>query len=187
MRGAPGAFDRFVELYHSKLFRYSYTMCGQREDAEEVAQETLMKVFENLDQLREPARLKPWVWQIARNTCYSRHPKSIFAPTPSQELSLDELHPRKDGNTGRLEIADWSAVPETLASHAELREALQDGVKALPELYRAVFLLRDVEGLSTEEAANVLEVSEDVVKTRLHHARLALRQQLDASFLGVRK
>lgn len=160
-------------------------MCGHRDDAEEVAQETLMKVFENLQQLRDPARLKPWVWQIARNACFSRHRKSIFAPSAAQELSLDDLRPLKDGNSGRLEIADWSAVPETLASQSELRGVLNHAVKTLPELYRAVFLLRDVEGLSTEEAATVLEVSEDVVKTRLHRARLALRKQLDGVLRGA--
>lgn len=175
--GAPQAFDRFVDTYNGKIFRYSYAMCRQREDAEEVAQETLLKVFQNLDQLHDPDRLKPWIFRIAKNACLMKRRKSVFAPT--EELSLDELRPARDGSGTRLEIADWSPLPEDLAASAEIRDALEQAVAQLPELYRAVFLLRDIEHLSTEDAAGVLGVSADVVKTRLHRARLAMRKQLD--------
>jgi RNA polymerase sigma-70 factor (ECF subfamily) len=187
LAGSAAAFERFVEVYHRKLFRYTFTMCGHREDAEEVAQETLLKVFESLDQLRDPARLKPWVFRIAKNACLMKRRKSVFAP--QAELSLDELMPRKDGEGDgtRLEIADWSALPETLAIDAQLRGALEEAVRTLPETHRAVFLLRDVEDLSTEEAAEVLGVSEDLVKTRLHRARLMLRKQLDEHLRNGRK
>jgi RNA polymerase sigma-70 factor, ECF subfamily len=187
LAGSPEAFDQFVEVYHTKLFRYTFTMCGHREDAEEVAQETLLKVFESLDQLRDPARLKPWVFRIAKNACLMKRRKSLFAP--ASELSLDELMPRKNGAGGgsRLEIADWSALPETLAMDTELRQALDRAVRELPEINRSVFLLRDVEDLSTEEAAEVLGVSADVIKTRLHRARLALRKSLDEHLRGKRK
>ena len=174
--GAPGAFERFVGAYRPKLFRYSFAMCGQREDAEEVAQETLLKVFENMGQLREAERLKPWLFRIAKNVCLMKRRKSVFAPPA--ELSLDHLRPGKDGNH-KLEIADWSALPDNLASNAELHRALAHAVHSLPELYRSVFLLRDVEGLTGEETAHVLEISLDAVKQRLHRARLALRKSLD--------
>ena len=179
IEGSLEAFERFVEVYNAKLFRYSYTMCGQREDAEEVAQETLLKVFESLDQLREPARLKPWVFRIAKNACLMKRRRSVFAP--QTELSLDELKPQRngDGPGAPLEIADWSALPETMALDAELRQALNRAVEQLPDLYKAVFLLRDVEELSTEDSAAVLGIREDAVKTRLHRARLALRKQMD--------
>jgi len=179
LAGSSEAFEHFVAAYHDKLFRYSYAMCGQREDAEEVAQETLMKVFENLNQLREPERLKPWVFRIAKNACLMKRRKSVFAP--QAEVSLDQLIPAKsgDGDGGKLEIADWSGLPDHLAMDAELRERLRTGVHLLPEMYRSVFLLRDVEGLSTEEAAEVLDVSADVIKQRLHRARLILRRELD--------
>ena len=176
MNGSKDAFDRFVDTYYGKLFRYSFTVCGQREDAEEIAQETLMKVFESLDQLRDPQRLKPWVFRIAKNACLMKRRKSIFAP--SAELSLDELKPAKNGSAG-LEIADWSALPDDLVADRQLQGALTHAIQQLPEMYRMVFLLRDVEELSTEAAAHVLEVSADVVKQRLHRARLALRKSLD--------
>jgi RNA polymerase sigma-70 factor (ECF subfamily) len=181
--GNAGAFERFVDLYHGKIFRYSFTMCGQREDAEEVAQETLMKVFENLAQLREPEHLKAWVFRIAKNACLTKRRKSVFAP--ARELSLEELRPQRDGESGELDIADWSALPETAAQNTELRAALDRAVQNLPELYRAIFLLRDVEEMSTAECADILGVSEDVVKTRLHRARLLLRAELDKHINGV--
>ena len=175
--GSPEAFERFVEVYYAKVFRYSFTMCGQREDAEEVAQETLMKVFESLDQLREPEHLKPWVFRIAKNACLMKRRKSVFAP--KCELSLDELKPRHDGSGERLEIADWSAMPENIALDSELKQALSQAVERLPDIYKSVFLLRDVEELSTDDCAEVLGVSGDVIKTRLHRARLTLRKDLD--------
>ena len=177
MAGKPGAFDEFVNLYHGKIFRYSYAMCGQREDAEEVSQEALFKVFESLSQLRDAQHLKAWVFRIARNACLMKRRKSVFAP--EKELSLDELRPNKEGDGQKIEIADWSALPEDLASDAELRRALEAGVQELPDMYRAVFLLRDVEGMATVDAAEILGVTEDVVKTRLHRARLMLRKHLD--------
>jgi len=184
MAGRSGAFERFVDLYYGRIFRYSFTMCGHREDAEEVAQETLMKSFENLSQLREPERLKSWVFRIAKNACLTKRRRSVFAP--GRELSLEELRPLRDGESGELDIADWSALPDLAAQNIELRAALDEAVHRLPDLYRAIFLLRDVEELSTAEAAGILGVSEDVVKTRLHRARLMLRQALDNHLKGVR-
>lgn len=179
MAGKEEAFDRFVETFRTKLFQYSYLMCGQREDAEEVAQETLLKVFESFDQLREAERVKAWVFRIAKNACLMRRRKSVFAP--AQELSLEQLMPASDGDGGqrRLQIADWSELPDSQVLRAELREVLDRAIAELPEIYRAVILLRDVEELSTEETASILEVSIETVKTRLHRARLAVRQKLD--------
>lgn len=172
LNGDPGAFEQFVEAYRTKLFNYTYLMCGHREDAEEVAQETLLKVFGSFDQLREPERLKSWVFRIAKNFCLMKRRRSAFAP--KSELSLDQLRPASG-----FDVADFSALPDHGVFNAQLRTALDNAVRELPDMYRSVFLLRDVEELTTEETAHVLEVSEDVVKTRLHRARLALRQHLD--------
>jgi RNA polymerase sigma-70 factor, ECF subfamily len=177
--GDAAAFDRFVEHFRNKIFQYSWLMCGQREDAEEVAQETLLKIFENLDQLREPERVRPWVFRIAKNACLMKRRKSVFAP--EHELSLDELMPSKSQEDGglRLQIADWSKLPDDQALRSEMKHLLERALGELPEIYRSVILLRDMEELSTQETAQILELSEDSVKTRLHRARLALRQKLD--------
>ena len=184
LRGDDSAFTEFVNAFHSRLAKYSFLMCGHREDAEEVAQETLLKVFENIEQLHEPARLKAWVFRIAKNECLMKRRKSVFAP--QMELSLDELRPKVSA-AGGLEIADWSSLPDDLLLDSELREALGSAIGRLPEIYRSVVLLRDVEELTTEEAAEVLEISPDSVKTRLHRGRLALRQEMDRYLRGKSK
>jgi RNA polymerase sigma-70 factor (ECF subfamily) len=154
-------------------------MCGHREDAEEVAQETLLKVFESFEQLREPKRVRAWVFRIAKNACLMKRRKSIFAP--KRELSLDELMPvsHREGEQVKIEIADWSALPDEEVLRSELRHVLRQAMTDLPEIYRSVILLRDVEEFSTEETAQILDIGTDVVKTRLHRARLAVRQTLD--------
>jgi len=185
MNGSPGAFDQFVESYRTRLFQYTYVMCGEREDAADVAQETLLSVFQHLDQLREPERVRSWVFRIARNACYMKRRKSVFAP--EREVSLDELMPSFEGNGGewKLQIADWSALPDDQVLQAELRRQLHEAIQELPDIYRSVILLRDVEELSTEETAEILDVTTEVVKTRLHRARLAVRKKLDAYLRGA--
>jgi RNA polymerase sigma-70 factor (ECF subfamily) len=184
MTGDAEAFDRFVEHFRAKIFHYTWLMCGQREDAEEVAQDTLLKVFESFDQLREPERVRPWVFRIAKNACLMKRRKSIFAP--AHELSLDEFMPSKSHADGgaKIEIADWSSLPDDQVLQSEMKEVLERTIGELPENYRSVILLRDMEELSTQETAHVLELSEDTVKTRLHRARLALRAKLD-DYLGT--
>ena len=179
LTGKPEAFDRFVEHFRAKIFQYSWLMCGHREDAEEVAQETLLKVFESFDQLREPERVRPWVFRIAKNACLMKRRKSVFAP--EHELSLEQFLPAGNQGNGemKIEIADWSHLPDHQAQQSEMKEVLDRAIGDLPESYRAVILLRDIEELSTGETAQILEVTEDTVKTRLHRARLALRKTLD--------
>lgn len=177
LAGERDAFDRFIEHFRPRIFQYSWLMCGDREDAEEVAQDALVKVFENLDQLREPEKLRAWVFRIAKNACLMKRRKSVFAP--SRELSLDEFMPARDGSGGRLQIADWSNLPENQVLRTEMREVLGAAIRELPESYRSVILLRDVEELSTQDTAQILDVSDDVVKQRLHRARLAVRKRLD--------
>jgi RNA polymerase sigma-70 factor, ECF subfamily len=185
--GADGAFDRFVEHFRTKIFHYSWMMCGQREDAEEVAQETLLKVFENFHTLQAPERVKPWVFRIAKNACLMKRRKSVFAPAVSQEVSLDELRPAKAGEAGdvRIEIADWSQIPEDQALASEIRRTLTTAIAALPEHYRSVILLRDVEEMSTQDTSQILDLTEDAVKQRLHRARLMVRKTLDERLNGV--
>ena len=179
MAGEPEAFDHFIEHFRPKIFQYSWLMCRDREDAEEVAQDALLKVFENLNQLREPEKVRAWVFRIAKNACLMKRRKSVFAP--SHELSLDEFMPARDGSGegGRLQIADWSNLPDNQVLRSEMSNVLQEAIGELPETYRSVLLLRDVEELSTQDSARILDVSEDVVKTRLHRARLAVRKKLD--------
>src|ERR1051326_1976203 len=125
----PEAFDRFVEVFQSKVFQYSFLMCGQREDAEEVAQEALMKIFESLEQLREPEHVKSWVFRIAKNACLMKRRKSIFAP--AHELSLD------DSVAGTFEVPDYQDLPDRQLLDEEAAEFLRLAIFRLPENMRA--------------------------------------------------
>ena len=170
LAGENGAFERFVEHFRSKIFHFSWLMCGSPEDAEEVAQETLLKVFESFEQLREPDRVRAWVFRIARNVCLMQRRKSVFAPT--HELSIDELAPSE-------EVPDGASAPEGSLLSTELRAIIDRVIVELPPSYRAVVLLRDLEELTTDETAQILGLTTDVVKTRLHRGRAAMRQKLD--------
>ena len=166
----PEAFDRFVAHFRDKIFHYSWMMCGRPEDAEEVAQETLLRVFESFDQLREPGNVRAWVFRIAKNACLMQRRKSLFAP--KQEESLDELQVESD-------IAGDAPPPDIELERSELRALLDRVIRELPPAYRSVVMLRDREELSTEETAQILDLSVDVVKTRLRRARVAMREKLD--------
>jgi RNA polymerase sigma-70 factor (ECF subfamily) len=170
LAGEPAAFERFVEHFRSKVFHYSWLMCGSPDDAEEVAQETLINAFQHFDSLREPERVRSWVFRIAKNACLMQRRKSVFAP--ARELSIDELLPEAEPT------AD-SGPPDAGLLQSELKAVLDRVIMELPPIYRAVVLLRDVEELSTEETAHILDVTLDVVKTRLHRGRQAIKQKLD--------
>jgi RNA polymerase sigma-70 factor (ECF subfamily) len=169
MDGRSEVFEQFVDAFRTRIFQYSYLMCGHREDAEEVAQDTLLKAFENMGSLREPERIRSWVFRIAKNACLMKRRRSIFAP-PS-ESSLEE---RDAGLVAGSEVA-----PDELVLQAEMQDALTAAIRELPPNYRSVLLLRDIEELSTEEAAEILELNTATVKQRLHRARLALRKNLE--------
>jgi RNA polymerase sigma-70 factor (ECF subfamily) len=177
LAGDESAFTPFVESFQQRIFKYTWLMCGQREDAEEVAQETLMKVFESFDQLQDPERVRPWVFRIAKNFCLMKRRRSVFAP--EREYSLDELLPG-DANDqhARFQPADSGEPPDARLLRYELGDRLKQALAELPDIYRSVVLLRDVEELSTSEAAEILDISEDTVKQRLHRGRLALRKIL---------
>jgi RNA polymerase sigma-70 factor (ECF subfamily) len=185
LAGDASAFTPFVESFQARIFQYTLLMCGQREDAEEVAQDTLLKLFESFDQLREPEHVKAWVFRIAKNFCLMKRRKSVFAP--ERELSLDELLPSPGelGESRHLQVPDRGELPDEQILRSELSDEIRDALQHLPDIYRSVVLLRDVEGLSTAEAAEVLDVSEDVVKQRLHRGRLALRKSLAGYLAGV--
>jgi len=170
LAGEADAFERFVDHFRSKVFHYSWLMCGRPEDAEEVAQETLLHAFESFDQLRNPDLVRPWVFRIARNVCLMQRRRSLFAP--AQEISTDQLLPAEEP-TG----ADVPPDQEYL--RGELRAVLDRIISELPPTYRSVVVLRDLEELSTEETAQILDLEPDAVKTRLHRARQAMRQKLD--------
>ena len=179
--GDPDAFDAFVERFGPLIMNFGRRMCGQRDDAEEVLQETLLQAYLSVKELREPAGLKSWVYRVAANKCLKMRRRGKHEPL--RELSLEEIlpEPREDGGPPR--IADWSGVPLDRLLEGELREKLEKAILDLPKDFRIVLVLRDEEGFSTREAAEILGISETLAKVRLHRARLAVRKAL-AGYLG---
>ncbi len=177
--GDETARERFIETFQKKVFQYSYLSCGQREDAEEVAQETLLKVWEHFDELREPEHIKSWVFRIARNVCLTRRRRSEFAPC--EEMSIEKVPTEWQGG-----LADKGYLPEDLTYQHELRRVLARVIHGLPEKYRSVVVMRDLEEMSIDETAGILGVTESVVKTRLKRARGLMRKRLEVEgFLSL--
>jgi RNA polymerase sigma-70 factor (ECF subfamily) len=179
IEGDESARESFIETFQKKVFQYSYLSCGQREDAEEVAQETLLKVWEHFDELREPEHVKTWVFQIARNVCLTRRRRSTYAPC--EELSIEKVPTEWQGG-----LADKGDLPEDVTYQHELRKLLARAIHGLPEKYRSVVVMRDLEEMSIEETAGILGVNEGVVKTRLKRARGLMRKKLEGKgFLSL--
>jgi RNA polymerase sigma-70 factor (ECF subfamily) len=170
----PGAFDEFVHRYGRRLMAFSVRTCSNVDNAEDVFQDTLLKAYQALADLREPKALRTWLYRVAANNCRMLRRKDK-AP---RKISLDDYKPPGWEEGEVVEVADWSDLPDDAAGRAELKDAFEEGLAKLPPEYRMVLLMRDVEGLSTKEAAEALDIGESAVKMRLHRARMALRQHL---------
>ena len=175
--GNYAAFEELVNRYEKKIYRLGMNITGNREDAEDVLQEAFLKAFEHLPEFREDSRFYTWIVRIAVNEALMKLRKRRTSREVPMEDSSDE-----NGEVLVREFADWKPNPEQVYARAELEEILQGGVKALPEGFRTVFYLRDVEGLSTEETADLLNLSVSAVKARLFRARLRLREELSRIF-----
>ena len=170
----PGAFDAFVDRYGRRLLAFGLRMCGQREDAEDVFQETLLKAYQGLEKVRDPGAVRTWLFRVVSSQCLMKRRKE----RPERELPLEAFKPEGVDFGEPSEVVDWSHRPDDAAQQAELHAALEEALETLPSELRIVVLLRDVEGLSTQETAAVLDLGVSAVKMRLHRARLALREQL---------
>jgi RNA polymerase sigma-70 factor (ECF subfamily) len=177
-QGEAGAFDAFVEKYGRRLLAFGLRMCGQREDAEDVFQDTLVQAYKSLEGLRDPGAVRTWLFRVAANQCRMKRRKEA----PGREIPLDEAVPPDLDLAAKERFVDWSQQPLDAAQRSQTRRLLEAALEQLPADYRMVILLRDVEGLSTQETADALGLGLSAVKMRLHRARLELRQRLDAHF-----
>jgi len=180
--GDPRAFDDFVNHYGDRIYGFGLRMCGEREDARDIVQETFIKAFESLKTLKEPKALKSWLYRVASNACLMKRRKGKFEP--KQELSLDALMPR-DPDSATFEIPDDADAPDDSVARNETRRAVREAIRSLPPHYRIVLLLRDIEQLTTREASEALELPETTIKMRLHRARLGVRRYLESGSLPV--
>jgi RNA polymerase sigma-70 factor (ECF subfamily) len=175
--GDDGAFSELVRRYDRNVFRIAQHITQNREDAEDVVQDAFLKAYTNLGQFQGQSKFYTWLVRIAVNEALMK----LRRRRPERFVSLDEDIKTEDDSVPR-EVADWSPNPEQMYNQAELKEILGKTIQGLPTGFRTVFVLRDVEGLSTEETAEALELSIPAVKSRLLRARLQLRERLSRYF-----
>jgi len=175
--GDMGAFEELVKRYDRNVFRIAQHITQNREDAEDVVQDAFLKAYGNLEQFQEQSKFYTWLVRIAVNEALMK----LRRRRPERTVSLDQEVQTEEDSMPR-EVADWSPNPEQQYSQAELRDILGKTIQGLPSGFRTVFVLRDVEGLSTEETAEALGLSIPAVKSRLLRARLQLRERLSKYF-----
>jgi RNA polymerase sigma-70 factor (ECF subfamily) len=175
--GDIGAFESLVRRYDRNVFRIAQHITQNREDAEDVVQDAFLKAYQNLGQFQGQSKFYTWLVRIAVNEALMR----LRRRRPERMVSIDEDVKTEEDSMPR-DIADWSPNPEQLYTQAELKDILGKTIQGLPPSFRTVFVLRDVEGLSTEETALALELSVPAVKSRLLRARLQLRERLNKYF-----
>ena len=178
------AFSELVSLYQDRIFRFGARMCGHREDAEDVVQETLLSAYKNMDSFRGDGSFQSWLFKIASSACLKKRRKRKHEP--DREESLEQLVEDREDRipAGTL---DGAGEPVREAEAGELARHLQRALLELPAIYRVVITLRDFEGLSTEETARILDISITAAKVRLHRARTMLQKHVacyDADKLG---
>lgn len=177
-----GQFDRFPDLvkrYEQKLYNFSLRMCRNTADAEDAVQEIFISVFRYLKGFRYETKFKNWLYRVAASTCIKKRRKSKFAP--ERELSLDEFLPQDETEVPD-QVPRWALMPLDKLLNDELFDKINAAIFRLPEKYRLVIVLRDIEGFSTAETAQILNLSDANVKVRLHRARLFLRDKLKRYF-----
>ena len=175
--GDVSAFEQLVHRYDRNVFRIAQHITQNREDAEDVVQDAFLKAYENLKNFQEQSKFYTWLVRIAVNEALMR----LRRRRPERMVSLDEDVKTEEDSMPR-EVADWTPNPEQQYSQAELKDILTRTIQGLPSSFRTVFVLRDVEGLSTEETAEALGLSIPAVKSRLLRARLQLRERLNKYF-----
>lgn len=175
--GDNRAFADLAKHYEAKIFRLAQHIMQNREDAEDVLQETFLKAYEHLDQFQGNSKFYTWIVRIAVNQALMK----LRSRKADKSVSLDEDIDTGEGTVTR-EIAAWDEDPEQQFSREELGEILNTSVESLAPAYRSVFVLRDVDDLSTEETAEALDISVPAVKSRLLRARLQLREKLTRYF-----
>jgi len=178
--GERGLFEVLMRRHNQRLYRAIRAVVKDEQEVEDVMQQAYINAFTHLHQFEERAQFSTWLIRIALNEAFGRRRKM-------RSESIVEMSADSDGDRGRLmdTITSPQPDPERQAYARELHRVLEEAVDALPETYRTVFMLRDVEGLSTRETGEGLDIGEEAVKTRLHRARAMIRRAVTARIGGV--
>jgi RNA polymerase sigma-70 factor (ECF subfamily) len=174
--GDRAALERLLERHQATVYRFGMRMCRAEEDAKDVLQETLIAAARNLPEFRGASSISTWLYSIARSFCIKHRRRSKFAPETIE--SLDTSGPAEM----LAQVPDPARTPDEALDGRRLEAVLEDAIGALEPKYREVLVLRDVEGLSAAEVAEVLSLSVEAVKSRLHRARMAVRERVAPAF-----
>jgi RNA polymerase sigma-70 factor (ECF subfamily) len=176
--GDRKALAQLVKNHQQTIYNFSFKICRDREKAENIMQETFLSMIKHLNQFDGNSRLSTWLYRIVSNHCLMQARKQ----KDKHFISLnDETDDDNEFYTDKY-IADWSKIPTNVVENEELRQIMDEAIKKLDPDYRIVFLLRDIEGLSTEETAQATDLSIPAVKSRLHRARAFLRREISKAF-----
>jgi len=183
-QGDGSAFAELVGRHQRQLYRLALRMTGSEADAQEVRQEAFLNAYQKLPNFRGEAQFSSWLYRIAANSALMRLRRKRRAPDALTDQPLELQGPRfsAEGYLDPPPRSDWSQRADEKMMDRELGTAIDQAVNGLPDDYRTVFLLKDVDGLSNEEIADALELTVPAVKSRLHRARLALREKLGEFF-----
>jgi RNA polymerase sigma-70 factor (ECF subfamily) len=174
--GDTSAMEQLLLRAQASAYRFSMMVCGRADDTEDVMQDALVSTYRHARDIRDPEAFRAWLYRTVRNACLLNRRKRV--DEPAHLLSLDAPASADDGPP--LDAPSHDRSPEEAAGASERRTLLRKALLRLPGTQREIIVLRDLEGLSTREVAQILRISEDNVKTRLHRARVALRAALEA-------
>jgi RNA polymerase sigma-70 factor (ECF subfamily) len=180
--GDERALSELADTYGTKIYQLAFRYLRNKEDAEEVTQDVLFKVYRKVGSFRGDAALSSWIYRITFNAAMSRLRTAQYQRSQEDDRQLvsEDADPSKPA---RSEIADWTDMADERVLRSQLRQHVFRAILALPAIYRAPVMLRDIHGMSTEEASAMLHVKDQTLKSRLHRGRLILRKQL-AEFAG---
>ena len=179
------AVHELAERFGPRIFQLALRQMKNREDAEEVTQDVLMKVYRKIGAFRGDSALSSWIYRITFNTAMSKMRTAKLARVAQQREPYRNRDDENEQKRAVREPADWSSMPDEELLRAQLRRAVVAAIQELPEIYRVPVVLRDIEGLSTEEASTRLHVKDQTLKSRLHRGRLMLRERLQAFTTGL--
>jgi RNA polymerase sigma-70 factor (ECF subfamily) len=181
--GDEQALAELADSYSTKIYQLAFRYLRNKEDAEEVTQDVLFKVYKKVGAFRGDAALSAWIYRITFNAAMSRLRTARYQRMQNEERQSSPNDVDSSRATTSSDLADWSDMADEHVLRAELRRRVHRAILALPAIYRAPVMLRDIQGMSTEEASAVLRVKDQTLKSRLHRGRLILRKQL-AEFAG---
>jgi RNA polymerase sigma-70 factor (ECF subfamily) len=182
--GEEQALSDLSDAYGAKIYQLAFRYLRNKEDAEEVTQDVLFKVYRKVGEFRGDAALSSWIYRITFNAAMSRLRTAQYQRAQAEDRREAAIDTDAMGEPARpLDVADWTDLADERVLRSQLRQRVFRAILALPAIYRAPVMLRDIQGMSTEEASAMLKVKDQTLKSRLHRGRLILRKQL-ADFAG---